>query len=358
MRNNNHLWVILVLLITACTQSPTTSDINDKNIPLSFPENTVTATSASTVFQAPEPWEGAVLYDFNDLNGNCILNDNTIPNPYRDLVFEKDPVWTSCEGVFITDEGISGKYAIPAEQPSTLFENTRIRLPEPAEKVRIITSNYRSNSIDGVTTFYSALVAFDADGNEIDREFSDVLNNVNGIQTSRLLTVGEDSNVKIFSIGLEHYQVSNLFDNLEILYRQGDTTPPVISYQVEKTNLAPANHKLHLAVSGIRATDDSGEPVALNVSVESSEAVNGSGDGNTDFDWKVVSNADGTYDVYLRAERSGHNSVRFYTVTITAEDSSGNVAKDSLIVSVTDDALITSKKDNTRRYKQVKSGNY
>ncbi len=54
------------------------------------------------------------------------------------------------------------------------------------------------------------------------------------------------------------------------------------------------------------------------LSVASNEAVNGNGDGNTDPDWVIVD----AHHVQLRAERSGNNSDRVYTITITC--TSGN----------------------------------
>ena len=66
----------------------------------------------------------------------------------------------------------------------------------------------------------------------------------------------------------------------------------------------------------------------------SNEAVNGLGDGNTASDWQVVDNANGTFDVWVRAERSGNGTGRVYTITATATDASGNSTSASAAVSV------------------------
>jgi probable HAF family extracellular repeat protein len=119
--------------------------------------------------------------------------------------------------------------------------------------------------------------------------------------------------------------------------RNSDTSPPVISYETVSTNLWPPNHKMHLVLSGISATDDSDEDPSLSVSVTSSEMRNGLGDGNTDEDWQIVQANDGSYEVYIRAERSGKGSGRTYTVTMKAEDASGNVAEEIVDVQVARD---------------------
>ncbi|MFP8489725.1 hypothetical protein ACKGJO_11615 [Gracilimonas sp. Q87] len=119
--------------------------------------------------------------------------------------------------------------------------------------------------------------------------------------------------------------------------QNSDTIPPEITFETVSTNLWPPNHKMHLVLSGISATDDSDEDPSLSVSVTSDEPLNGLGDGNTNEDWQVVQASDGSYEVYVRAERSGNSSGRIYTVTMTAEDASGNVAEEIIEVKVARD---------------------
>jgi hypothetical protein len=54
--------------------------------------------------------------------------------------------------------------------------------------------------------------------------------------------------------------------------------------------------------------------------VTSNEPTNGTGDGDTDTDWEVVSN----HLVRLRAERAAQGNGRIYTITVTAKDGAGN----------------------------------
>ena len=72
----------------------------------------------------------------------------------------------------------------------------------------------------------------------------------------------------------------------------------------------------------------------LTVTVSSNEAQDGGGDGSTSPDWEVVSNADGTYDVYVRAERSGNGSGRVYTITAASTDKAGNTTSTYRTVTV------------------------
>ncbi|MDX1618601.1 MAG: hypothetical protein R3224_07425 [Balneolaceae bacterium] len=118
---------------------------------------------------------------------------------------------------------------------------------------------------------------------------------------------------------------------------QADDTPPEIIYTLETESLWPPNHKMVPAVTGIAAVDDVDGPVTPIVTVASNEDTNGKGDGNTSPDWAIADNGDGTFDVYLRAERSGRRSGRVYTVTITATDASGNPAEEIVEVNVPHD---------------------
>lgn len=132
------------------------------------------------------------------------------------------------------------------------------------------------------------------------------------------------------SSGEDHVTLWNPIQN-------SDVTPPEISFEKVSTTLWPPNHKMRLVLSDISANDNIDENPTLTVSVESNERLNGLGDGNTDEDWQIFQSEDGSYDVYLRAERSGNGSGRTYTVTMTAEDASGNVAEEIVDIQVARD---------------------
>lgn len=106
-----------------------------------------------------------------------------------------------------------------------------------------------------------------------------------------------------------------------------DTTAPELSFTTETTTLWPPNHKMVLVLSGISADDIVDGLVEVDITVTSSEDANGTGDGNTDEDYEIQRDIDGTYNVYLRAERAGPGEGRTYTVSMTSTDAAGNVTR-------------------------------
>lgn len=116
-----------------------------------------------------------------------------------------------------------------------------------------------------------------------------------------------------------------------------DTTPPEISLELDLPSVWPPNHKMALVATGISASDICDPDPALTVEVTSNEPVNDVGDGNTEPDWQVEENADGSFNVWVRVERSGTGDGRLYTITATAEDASGNVATETADVHVPHD---------------------
>jgi len=106
-----------------------------------------------------------------------------------------------------------------------------------------------------------------------------------------------------------------------------DTTPPTIASNVVSTALWPPNHTMHLILSGIAADDLNDGAVAPIIVVSSDEDANGQGDGNTEVDYEVIETADGSFDVYVRAERTGNSDGRTYTITVDAADAAGNDAE-------------------------------
>jgi len=103
-----------------------------------------------------------------------------------------------------------------------------------------------------------------------------------------------------------------------------DTTPPVIHTVSAKPNvLWPANHKMVQVTVCALATDSCSPATWKIIAVQSNEPENGLGDGDTAPDWQIIDN----HSLKLRAERSGQGTGRIYTITIQAEDSSGNLSE-------------------------------
>ena len=115
-----------------------------------------------------------------------------------------------------------------------------------------------------------------------------------------------------------------------------DTTPPEFVFEILKHELWPPDHKMVLAavVSGV--TDICDPDPSVHITVTSDEPINGPGDGNTEADWEVVENGD-TWEIWLRAERSGDSDGREYYIEVVVTDDSGNASKDSGTVVVPHD---------------------
>jgi hypothetical protein len=112
----------------------------------------------------------------------------------------------------------------------------------------------------------------------------------------------------------------------EIIVEIVDTTIPTLAPVADKAILWPPNHHMVNVVIQANASDNSGLPVTLTVSVTSNEAIEGLGDGDMSPDWTepIIDQENGIITLQLRAERSGSGDGRVYTITITATDQSGN----------------------------------
>lgn len=96
--------------------------------------------------------------------------------------------------------------------------------------------------------------------------------------------------------------------------------------------LWPPNHKMVNVSIGYTIIDNCA-PVTVTLSVASNEPINGTGDGDTAPDWRIVNNR----LVQLRAERAGTGSGRVYTITITATDTKGQSSSANVTVNVPHD---------------------
>ena len=74
-------------------------------------------------------------------------------------------------------------------------------------------------------------------------------------------------------------------------------------------------------------------PVCRIVNVTSNEPINGPGDGNTKPDWQIVDDL----TLNLRAERSGIDANRVYTIHVECTDASANTASAAVEVTVPHD---------------------
>lgn len=112
----------------------------------------------------------------------------------------------------------------------------------------------------------------------------------------------------------------------EIIVTIIDNTKPTLAPVINNGILWPPNHNMVDINITANAEDDSGLPVTLSAIVSSNELQEGLGDGDMAPDWTepVIDNDTGTISLQLRAERSGSENGRVYTVAVTATDSSNN----------------------------------
>lgn len=109
-----------------------------------------------------------------------------------------------------------------------------------------------------------------------------------------------------------------------------DTVPPVLNASVGVGTLWSPNHDLINVGLSVSASDNSGDPVAVQVAVFSDEDdVTGAG-GEMSPDAKDIA----PVTLRLRAERAGNSDGRVYLIVVTATDSSNNVTRACLAVVV------------------------
>jgi CHRD domain len=100
-----------------------------------------------------------------------------------------------------------------------------------------------------------------------------------------------------------------------------DTIPPVIARVTATPNcIWPPNHKMVEVKVEARVTDVCGPTRWKIISIKSNQAVHAKGSGHTEPDWEIT----GPHTANLRAERSGKDGARIYTITVQAVDQSGN----------------------------------
>lgn len=117
-----------------------------------------------------------------------------------------------------------------------------------------------------------------------------------------------------------------------------DTTPPVITMELNRDHLWPPNHKMANVSATVEVTDIcDANPTFVLVSITADEPINGPGDGNTEPDWDGADLGTDDVDFRLRAERAGEGDGRVYTVLYRVSDDAGNEADASATVTVAHD---------------------
>ena len=115
-----------------------------------------------------------------------------------------------------------------------------------------------------------------------------------------------------------------------------DTTPPVIeSMAASPDELWPPNHNMVDVALTVVASDrcDPTPPVCTLFAIDSDEPQNGRGEGNTEVDTEIT----GPLSARVRAERSGGQDGRVYTLHVRCVDRAGNPTEASTEVRVRHD---------------------
>ncbi|WP_040516873.1 PKD domain-containing protein [Gracilimonas tropica] len=171
----------------------------------------------------------------------------------------------------------------------------------------------------GPTTFVTLTGSgTDADGDNLTYSWSD-----GSLGSSTTVSLG----VGVHSFTLTVADTDGATDTDEVIVEITDNTAPLLSYSQETHNIWPPNHKMVLVVTGISATDLVIGSTEVDITVSSSESSNGKGDGNTSTDYRIEPMPDGTYDVYVRAERSGKGNGRTYTIVMASTDGNNSTSQ-------------------------------
>ncbi|WP_309120308.1 DUF2341 domain-containing protein [Paenibacillus sp.] len=126
---------------------------------------------------------------------------------------------------------------------------------------------------------------------------------------------------------IEYHSIDNA-NNVEPakeLQLKIDKTAPLLTISLDVTTIKPPNHEMIPVKAFLDLIDDvSGISSVALTSITSNEADDGSGDGSQSDD--IQDTEYGTLDTSfrLRAERSGRNEGRVYTITYTAADHANN----------------------------------
>ena len=115
-----------------------------------------------------------------------------------------------------------------------------------------------------------------------------------------------------------------------------DDEGPDFEFDPLKDTLWPPNHKMALVATVSNVADSTDPAPTVDIEVSSTDPGDGKGDGNTQPDWDIRHEGD-TWEIWLRAERSGRNEERLYTIEVTVTNSSGQESTASHTVRVPHD---------------------
>ncbi len=154
-----------------------------------------------------------------------------------------------------------------------------------------------------------------------------------GTVTGSRPTVTLPTGVHIIQLTVSDGKGGSSTDSVTITVHDG-TAPEILTLAAHPNRLWPPNHRMvpvHIQVSTEDACDP--RPVCRITSVSSNQPETGRGAGPKVKDWEIVDDL----TVKLRAERSGKEEDRIYTLTIECKDQNGNRSAGTATVTVPHD---------------------
>ncbi|HEV2853781.1 MAG TPA: choice-of-anchor X domain-containing protein [Thermoanaerobaculia bacterium] len=214
-----------------------------------------------------------------------------------------------------------------------LFDLLRVRIGADVDFDGFYNWSARLEDANGNELGFAASSAFLSTGhNEIELTYDGQAIGRNGVDgpyfVRSLLMFGAGRSLVAADAFITDAFLASQFEGYSI-----DHTPPVLSVTLSPTVLWPPNHQLQEVVAKISVTDDKDpHPAVRLVSITSSEPDNGLGDGDTPNDIQQADFGTDDRQFLLRAERSGTELGRTYTITYEAEDAAGNTSQVSVKV--------------------------
>ncbi len=172
--------------------------------------------------------------------------------------------------------------------------------------------------------------SFDPDDDPLSFGWSGPFGTAAGPGPEVLLAAG----AHVVTLVVDDGTVASAADTAEVTVQ--DTTAPDFTRTQLETNLWPPNHRMVLVATVAGVSDLADPSPAVSIDVTSNQPIDGPGDGSTAPDWQVTENGD-SWEIRVRAERSGALGDRTYTITTTVADVAGNVASETCAVTVAHD---------------------
>ena len=170
----------------------------------------------------------------------------------------------------------------------------------------------------GATVRLNGSGSFDPDGDALTYTWTNSFGTAVGVQSDVFLSRGEHM------VTLEVDDNNFGTDRDTVTISVVDTTPPAINLlTVDPGVLWPPNHNMVGVRLSVEASDVCDPQVDCRViGVQSSEPEDSTGDGHTVPDWTIT----GHLEVLLRAEVTGKEAARVYTVAVACTDREGNTS--------------------------------